>query len=50
MRLPGIVLTCVVGGLALVLLFGWLTWNYVFSPVDRVFWASLFGFGSVGGQ
>jgi ABC-type Fe3+ transport system permease subunit len=38
------------GSVLLALLLAWVTWNYVFSPVDRVFWAMLFGIGSVGGQ
>ena len=50
MKLPGILAVSAISGLVLVLLFAWLTWNYVFGPVDRVFWASLFGFGSLGSQ
>jgi hypothetical protein len=50
MRIAAIAAVSVVGGLAFVVLFAWLTWNYVFGPVDRVFWASMFGFGSLGGQ
>ncbi|GAA3553019.1 hypothetical protein GCM10022197_05110 [Microlunatus spumicola] len=38
------------GALMLTLLVAWLTWNYVFTSVDRVFWLMLFGVGSLGGQ
>lgn len=37
-------------GVAVVLLLAWVTWSFMFSPVDRVFVMMLLGIGGVGGQ